>query len=71
MQAPPEGWDALTEEQRALRCLAAGMWGGALPQDWDNNDAVARSPRISLFISRVFGRSARDFKAKIAPSPGF
>ena len=26
VQAPPEGWDALTEEQRALRCLKAAGW---------------------------------------------
>ena len=38
---PPGGWEALTAEQRRLCCLGAGMWGGALPQDWDNNDAEA------------------------------
>ena len=31
LAAPPGGWDTLTAEQRALHCLGAGMWGGALP----------------------------------------
>ena len=38
---PAAGWASLTLEQRRLRCLGAGMWGGNLPQGWDNNDAEA------------------------------
>ena len=55
MQAPLEGWDSLTEEQRALRCLGAGMWGGALPQDWDNNDAEAYA--ILRYLQSVVDRA--------------
>jgi hypothetical protein len=30
-------WSSLTQSERDLRGLESGMWGGALPPDWDNN----------------------------------
>ena len=52
---PPGGWGALSPEQRALRCMGAGMWGGALPQDWDNNDAEAYA--ILRYLQSVVERA--------------
>ena len=52
---PPGGWETLGAEQRALRCLGAGRWGGALPQDWDNNDAEAYA--ILRYLQSVVERT--------------
>ena len=52
---PRGGWDSLTDAQRAAHCLGAGMWGGALPQDWDNNDAEAYA--ILRYLRSVVDRS--------------
>ena len=52
---PRGGWDSLTDAERAARCLGAGMWGGALPQDWDNNDAEAYA--ILRYLRSVVDRS--------------
>jgi hypothetical protein len=53
------GGDSLTDAERAARCLGAGMWGGALPQDWDNNDDAEayRHLALSALSSRSLGRS--------------
>ena len=52
---PSGGWDSLTQTERVARCVGAGMWGGALPQDWDNNDAEAYA--ILAYLQSVVDRS--------------
>ena len=62
--SPPEGgWASLTEEQRQLRCLGAGMWGGCLPPDWDNNDAEAYA--ILRYLQSVEERSAAPERERV------
>ena len=60
---PPGGWDTLTAEQRALHCLGAGMWGGALPQDWDNNDAEAYA--ILRYLQSVAERAPEPAEERV------
>ena len=63
LAAPPGGWDTLTAEQRALHCLGAGMWGGALPQDWDNNDAEAYA--ILRYLQSVVERAPEPAEERV------
>ena len=60
---PPGGWERLGAEQRALRCLGAGMWGGALPQDWDNNDAEAYA--ILRYLQSVVERASDPAQERV------
>ena len=63
MAEPPGGWERLGAEQRALRCLGAGMWGGALPQDWDNNDAEAYA--ILRYLQSVDERASDPAQERV------
>ena len=48
-------WGTHTQTERELRCLGSGLWGGALPRDWDNNDAEAYA--IMRYLQSVVEKS--------------
>ena len=60
---PPGGWTDLGREARVERCMGAGMWGGALPRDWDNNDAEAYA--ILSYLQSVLRRSRSPADEKV------
>ena len=52
---PDEVWGSFTQRQQELHSLGKGLWGGALPRDWDNNDAEAYA--IMRYLQSVVERS--------------
>ncbi len=56
-------WDSLTQGERNLKGLGSGLWGGALPLDWDNNDAEAYA--ILRYLQSVVERPADPSRERV------
>ena len=56
-------WKELTQAKREQRCLGYGMWGGALPKDWDNNDAEAYA--IMRYLQAVVERTVEPADQRV------